>query len=119
MHELERPEPGCGEVLVRVVASAVNPVDAKLRANQGWARLDPPVILGYDVAGVVEEVGPAVSDFRTRTRSTPLRKFLPTHMGVMPNVMLHPWRSWPENRPVFHLSKPARFHLPEERRGRR
>ena len=87
MHELERPEPGCGEVLVRVVASAVNPVDAKLRANQGWARLDRPVILGYDVAGVVEEVGPAVSDFRTRTRSTPLRKFLPTHMGVMPNVM--------------------------------
>ncbi len=30
MHELERPDPGCGEALVHVVASAVNPVDAKL-----------------------------------------------------------------------------------------
>jgi NADPH2:quinone reductase len=64
MHELERPEPGCGEVLVRVVASAVNPVDAKLRADGGWAKLDPPVILGYDVAGIVEEVGPGISDFK-------------------------------------------------------
>jgi NADPH:quinone reductase len=64
MHELERPEPGCGEVLVRVVASAVNPVDAKLRADGGWAKLDPPVILGYDVAGIVEAVGPGSSDFR-------------------------------------------------------
>ena len=64
MHELERPDPGCGEVLVHVVASAVNPVDAKLRANSAWAKLDPPVILGYDVAGVVEEVGPGVNEFR-------------------------------------------------------
>jgi NADPH2:quinone reductase len=64
MHELERPEPGCGEVLVRVVASVVNPVDAKLRADGGWAKLDPPVILGYDVAGIVEEVGPGISDFK-------------------------------------------------------
>ena len=39
MHELERPEPSCGEVLVRVVASAVNPIDAKLRANVGLGRI--------------------------------------------------------------------------------
>lgn len=64
MHELECPEAGYGEVLVRVIASAVNPVDAKLRANGAWAKLDPPVILGYDVAGVVEQVGPRLSDFR-------------------------------------------------------
>jgi NADPH2:quinone reductase len=59
MHELERPEPGCGEVLVRVVASAVNPVDAKLRPDGGWAKLDRPVILGYDVAGIVKRLDPA------------------------------------------------------------
>jgi NADPH2:quinone reductase len=64
MHELERPAPVYGEVLVRVIASALNPVDAKLRANGAWAKLDPPVILGYDVAGVVEEVGFGVSEFR-------------------------------------------------------
>jgi NADPH:quinone reductase len=64
MHELERPEPSCGEILVRVVASAVNPVDAKLRVNGVWAKLDPPVILGYDVAGIVEKVGSGLSDFK-------------------------------------------------------
>lgn len=63
LHDLERPEPGPGEILVRVIASAVNPVDAKLRASGVWAKLDPPVILGYDVAGVVEAVGFGVGDF--------------------------------------------------------
>ena len=70
MHELERPEPGPGEVLVHVLATAVNPVDAKLRANGAWAKLDPPVILGYDVAGIVEVVGPGVTDFRSGERET-------------------------------------------------
>ena len=40
--ELERPSPGPGEVFVRVGATAVNPVDAKLRADGGWAGLRPP-----------------------------------------------------------------------------
>lgn len=63
LREVERPAPGPGEVLVRVNASGTNPVDTKLRANGTWAQLEPPVILGYDVAGVVEEVGPGVTDF--------------------------------------------------------
>ncbi len=61
--EVERPSPGPGELLVRVAATAVNPVDAKLRADGSWAGLRAPVILGYDAAGVVEEVGPGVSGF--------------------------------------------------------
>src|SRR5688572_16784732 len=63
LREVDRPEPGPGQILVRVMASAVNPVDAKLRANGSWANLKPPVILGYDVAGVVEQIGPCVFDF--------------------------------------------------------
>lgn len=62
MRDVQRPDAGPGEVLVRVVMTSVNPVDAKLRANGRWARLEPPVILGYDVAGVVEDVGPGVED---------------------------------------------------------
>lgn len=62
LREVERPSPGPGEVLVRVMASGTNPVDAKLRANGTWANLTPPVILGYDAAGVVEGVGPGVQD---------------------------------------------------------
>jgi NADPH2:quinone reductase len=38
LREVDRPEPGPGQILVRVMASAVNPVDAKLRA----ARRGPP-----------------------------------------------------------------------------
>jgi NADPH:quinone reductase len=59
-----KPQPGPGEVLVRVIAAGTNPVDAKLRANGTWAKLTPPVVLGYDAAGVIEEVGPGVSEFK-------------------------------------------------------
>jgi NADPH2:quinone reductase len=67
LQEVERPSPGPGDVLVRVMASGTNPVDAKLRANGTWANLTPPVILGYDAAGVVEEVGPGVPDLAPGT----------------------------------------------------
>jgi NADPH:quinone reductase len=60
--DVERPEPGPGEVLVRVIAAGTNPVDAKSRANGGSRGLEAPVILGADISGVVEEVGPGVTD---------------------------------------------------------
>jgi NADPH2:quinone reductase len=59
---VERPRPGAGEVLVRVVAAGTNPVDAKLRSNGSSAGLEAPIILGADISGVVEEVGPGVTD---------------------------------------------------------
>ena len=61
--DAQKPEPGPGEVLVKVFASGTNPIDAKLRADGSFAGLEPPVILGADVSGVVEEVGPGVTDF--------------------------------------------------------
>jgi len=60
-----RPVAGAGEVLVRIQAAGVNPIDWKLRA--GTFRNDPkllPVISGYDIAGVVEAVGPDVTAFK-------------------------------------------------------
>jgi NADPH2:quinone reductase len=63
LRELERPQPAPGELLVRVVAAGTNPVDAKLRANGAWAHITPPVVIGYDAAGVVEAVGPGVTEF--------------------------------------------------------
>ncbi|MER7134444.1 NADP-dependent oxidoreductase [Streptosporangium saharense] len=56
---LERPRPLPTEVLVRVVAAGVNPVDAKTRAGGGMAAVlgEPPFVLGWDVCGVVEETG--------------------------------------------------------------
>ncbi|TCJ19681.1 NADPH:quinone oxidoreductase [Rubrobacter taiwanensis] len=61
--DVERPEPGPGEVLVRVVASGTNPVDAKIRAG-AIPVVEPPAVIGYDVSGVVEEAGPGVDDLR-------------------------------------------------------
>ncbi|BAL89026.1 putative alcohol dehydrogenase [Actinoplanes missouriensis 431] len=57
--EVPRPEPLPTEVLVRVVAAGLNPVDVKTREGGGMAGVlgEPPFILGWDVSGVVEAVG--------------------------------------------------------------
>ncbi|GAA1119791.1 NADP-dependent oxidoreductase [Streptomyces javensis] len=64
----ERPEPKVGpdSVLIRVKAAAVNPVDWKAQAGYLEPVLDAvfPVIPGWDVAGVVERPGPAVTEFQ-------------------------------------------------------
>ncbi|WKX74531.1 NADP-dependent oxidoreductase [Streptomyces sp. XD-27] len=57
--EVERPEPGPAEVLVRVHAAGVNPTDSWHRASGGLA--GAVVRLGWDVSGVVEAVGPGVT----------------------------------------------------------
>ncbi len=60
-----RPRPQAGEVLVRVKASGVNPLDLKIKAGQAaHARQPLPAILGIDLAGVVETVGAGVAGFR-------------------------------------------------------
>lgn len=61
--EAERPVPGPRDLLVRVMAIAVNPVDTKVRKSLGDGS-DTPRILGWDAAGVVEAVGDDVRDFR-------------------------------------------------------
>ena len=59
------PAPGPGDVLVRIAASSVNPLDTKIHAGAAeHARHLLPAILGIDLAGTVEAVGSAVTDFR-------------------------------------------------------
>ncbi|MFJ5990410.1 zinc-dependent alcohol dehydrogenase family protein [Lentzea sp. NPDC092896] len=58
LKEIDRPEPGPGRVLVRVAASGLNPLDVKIAAGQaGHAEVEPPAVLGLDLAGVVETAG--------------------------------------------------------------
>ncbi|HYM67639.1 MAG TPA: NADP-dependent oxidoreductase [Patescibacteria group bacterium] len=63
--ETERPAPISTEVLVRVLAAGVNPVDCRTRRGEGVARWagPPPFVLGWDVAGVVEAMGYGVTRF--------------------------------------------------------
>jgi NADPH:quinone reductase-like Zn-dependent oxidoreductase len=56
VEEVPKPEPEPTEVLVRVAAAGVNPVDWKVRAGGGFLG-EPPFTVGWDVAGVVEAVG--------------------------------------------------------------
>lgn len=60
--EVGQPEIAPDEVLVKVHATSVNPVDTKVRQDGRWAAIQPPAILGYDVSGVIEAVGAAVTD---------------------------------------------------------
>lgn len=56
--EAERPTPVGGELLVRVHASAVNPVDVAVRSGAYPLLGEPPYGVGWDISGVVEEAGP-------------------------------------------------------------
>jgi NADPH2:quinone reductase len=61
---LPKPVPAAGQVLVRIAASGLNPLDAKIRAGQAAHAKHPmPLVLGIDLAGTVEAVGPGVTAF--------------------------------------------------------
>jgi NADPH2:quinone reductase len=63
--EAELPTITVGQVLVRIKASGVNPLDTKIRTgNAAHARVELPAILGMDLAGVVEAVGADVTAFK-------------------------------------------------------
>jgi len=64
MDELPRPAPGQGEVSVRVANAGVGPWDALIRENKSVVSSPLPVILGSDLSGVVEAVGPGVTQFQ-------------------------------------------------------
>ena len=64
------PVPGRGEVLVRVAAASVNPIDYKRRAGltKDFYPIQFPGLIGIDMAGTVVEVGPGVEDFTAGNR---------------------------------------------------
>ncbi|WP_317447326.1 NADP-dependent oxidoreductase [Streptomyces collinus] len=62
--DIERPQPGLNEVLVRVHAAGVNPVDWKTRASGALIDWGTVPAVGWDVSGTVEAVGPGVSLYR-------------------------------------------------------
>jgi len=59
--DVPQPEPGPGEVLVKVKATGINPGEAKIREGQYPATL--PSGEGADLAGIVEQRGPGVTGF--------------------------------------------------------
>jgi NADPH:quinone reductase len=66
--ELPRPEPGPGQVLVRVRAAAINPIDLYIRSGLVAMPMSFPYVLLCDLAGTVEKVGPQSTRFQVGDR---------------------------------------------------
>ena len=68
--DVDDPVAGEGQVLVRVTASSVNPIDYKIRsgAMKEYMPLELPAILGWDISGIVREVGAGVTGFAAGDR---------------------------------------------------
>ena len=65
LREIAKPElPSPHHLLVKLAAAGVNPIDTKLRAKPVYYPDKPPAILGCDGAGIVEEIGSAVTRFK-------------------------------------------------------
>ncbi|ANH67794.1 zinc-dependent alcohol dehydrogenase family protein [Mitsuaria sp. 7] len=64
LQEVPVPAVDAGELLVRVVATSVNPLDYQIRRGDYPAYVPLPAVIGHDVSGVVERVGAGVSDFK-------------------------------------------------------
>jgi NADPH:quinone reductase-like Zn-dependent oxidoreductase len=62
--EMERPEPGPGQVLVRVKAAGVGPWDALVREGKSGIPQPLPLILSSDISGIVQSIGPGVNAFQ-------------------------------------------------------
>jgi NADPH:quinone reductase-like Zn-dependent oxidoreductase len=62
--DVEKPAAGPGQLLIRVKAAGVNPVDWKIRDGGMKGRLTLPMTMGFELAGVVDAVGEGVKDFR-------------------------------------------------------
>lgn len=77
LHIVERPvpEPGAGEMLVRIAAAGINPVDLAVRAGAFALIGEPPFVLGWDIAGSVEKTGPGVDVFSVGDRVMGLSRF--------------------------------------------
>ncbi len=61
--DVPKPRPGLGQVLVRVAAAGVGPWDALIRGHKSVVKVTLPLILGSDLSGVIEEIGPGVETF--------------------------------------------------------
>jgi NADPH2:quinone reductase len=73
--DLPDPEAGRRQVRIAVRAAGTNPVDASNRSDGSWAGIDLPHVPGYDVAGVVDQVGEEVNVFSIGDRVMAMTPF--------------------------------------------
>ena len=110
--QVERPAPAAGEVLIEMAAAGLNPVNAQVRAGS-WvpdAMGRPPMILRWDVAGVIAEVGDGVTSLEPGDRVFGMPSFpelarCDAEYVIAPRSALRGHRPrWVTNRQVLCLS---------------
>jgi NADPH:quinone reductase-like Zn-dependent oxidoreductase len=103
LEEMDRPEAGAGEVLIRVQAAGVNPLDWKVRAGhvKAWMKHRLPLIPGWDVSGVVEAAAPDVTALKVGDGVYGMLNFMrngayaeyvaasPMHLALKPSSIDH------------------------------
>jgi len=87
--ELPRPTPGPTEIVVAVHAAGVNPVDWKSRASGGFGMWQDPPVIGWDVSGVVEQVGGGSSLYRVGDEVFGMPRF-PRQAGAYAEYVVAP-----------------------------
>ena len=108
LSEIEKPELGADEVLVETKAVSINPVDVKVRPIEEVLTMiigdERPVILGWDIAGIVAEVGSGVTGFEVGDKVFGMVNF-PGHGKAYAEYVASPAR---------HLAKmPVKFTFEE------
>lgn len=89
--EVALPTPADEQVLVRIHAAGINPLDTKIRANKAPHAKQPlPAVLGLDMAGTVEAIGPDVQNFRPGDEVYGLVGGVGGHQGTLAEYVLAP-----------------------------
>lgn len=90
--EVPKPVPGTNEVLVKVAATSVNPIDWKIRRGDRKATvaLQFPVVPGRDIAGEISGTAPGVSDFKAGQKVMALGEHAYAEFVVVPTSVLAP-----------------------------
>ncbi|WP_230407053.1 alcohol dehydrogenase catalytic domain-containing protein [Pontibacter cellulosilyticus] len=107
LQEIDKPAPKAGEVLVKVKAISINPVDVKTREGKALYKQlseDPPVIPGWDISGVVEAVGEDVMVFKAGDEVFGMVNF-PGHGRAYAEYVAAPEAHWHTNLQTFRTTK--------------
>lgn len=105
--ELPRPTPGPTEIVVAVHAAGVNPVDWKSRASGGFGMWQDPPVIGWDVSGVVEQVGGGSSLYRVGDEVFGMPRF-PRQAGAYAEYVVAPSRQFaPKPTELDHVQAAA------------
>jgi NADPH:quinone reductase-like Zn-dependent oxidoreductase len=111
VQDVPDPVPATDEVLVRVVASSINPVDVKTRADQVSGGAPPlPMVLGWDLAGIV--VHPGGSSYEVGDRVVGMSAQLAAGRGTWADLVALPERVLAPAPPAVSLIEAATLPLP-------